>query len=185
MRIVGGKYRSRSLHAPAGSTTRPTSDRVREAMFSILQAYAGWQGGRVLDLYAGTGALGLEAVSRGAAHACFVERDRQALISLRGNIRDLTLENSTQVLAHPIDRVARMLEGTYELVFVDPPYADVANAALALSKWLPQRINGVLVFEHASQDSAPIVANMMHVDTRRYGDTAVSFFTNLESRVVA
>jgi 16S rRNA (guanine966-N2)-methyltransferase len=185
MRIVGGKYRSRSLHAPAGSTTRPTSDRVREAVFSILQAYPGWQDGRVLDLYAGTGALGLEALSRGAAHACFVERDRQALATLRDNIRDLKLEGSTQVLAHPIERVSRMVEGTYDLVFVDPPYADVANAAQSLSQWLPQRVQGVLVFEHAGQESAPIVANMMHIDTRRYGDTAVSFFTNLESRVVA
>jgi 16S rRNA (guanine966-N2)-methyltransferase len=185
MRIVGGTYRSRAIKAPNGHATRPTSDRVREALFSILQGFDGWQGGRVLDLFAGTGALGLEALSRGASEAFFVERDRDALQALRSNIRDLDLGSTSHVLAVPVERAARMLQGNFDLVFVDPPYAEVAAAALQLGTWLPERINFTLVFEHSSADQPPVVGTLTCIDTRKYGDTALSFFTPSPAAVVA
>ena len=132
MRITGGQLRSRALKAPKGTSTRPTSDRVREALFSILGDEC--DGARVLDLYAGTGALGLEAISRGAVFAVFVERSKEALLALNANVRALGLENATRVVALPLERAARLLlaapaDERFDLVFADPPYADVNNGA--------------------------------------------------------
>ena len=162
--------------APRGRETRPTSDRVREALFSALGNVAG---ATVLDLYAGTGALGIEALSRGAAHALFVERDRAALAVLRENLRALSLEPRTAIIALPVDRalaeVAR--RGPYHLLLVDPPYADVAAAVDLVGNLVGRgAVDGAarIVVEHASRDEAPEHPALELEDTRRYGDTAVS-----------
>ena len=120
MRIIAGAWRGRPLLAPAGMATRPTSDRAREALFSMLQSRLGsFEGLEVADLFAGTGALGLEALSRGAARCTFVEHDRQAVETLRRNIDKLGARDRSEVRA--ID-ATRMAGGPYHLVFLDPPY---------------------------------------------------------------
>lgn len=181
MRITAGLYRSRVLVAPRGDATRPTSDRVREALFSILSARITFEGARVLDLYAGTGALGLEALSRGAASATFVEKGRDALAALRKNIDALALRERCRILARAVEGGAE-LSGPFDLVFADPPYADVQSgeATRAVERVLAGgglAEGGLLVLEHASKTAAPEVQPLgAPYDTRVYGDTAVSFY---------
>jgi 16S rRNA (guanine966-N2)-methyltransferase len=138
MRIISGQWRGRALLAPAGDATRPTADRVREALFSMLTSrFGSFEGLRVFDGFAGTGALGLEALSRGAAHATFVERDAEAVKALRGNIDKLGA-NAT-VIASPLESIGRA-PAPCDLVLLDPPYAsglgDVALARLAANGWI-------------------------------------------------
>lgn len=122
MRIVAGEWRGRKLTAPQGQSTRPTGDRVRETLFSMLASRLGtFEGLRVADLYAGSGAFGLEALSRGAAFACFVEQDRRALAAIRANIESLTAQERTRVLAR--SATALPPEQPFDLILADPPYA--------------------------------------------------------------
>ncbi len=182
MRITGGQLRSRALKAPKGTSTRPTSDRVREALFSILSDECA--GARVLDLYAGTGALGLEAISRGAVFAVFVERSKEALLALNANVRALALENATRVVALPLERAARLLvaaDERFDLVFADPPYADVNNGAAvrAIEAIVPAIApNGRLVVEHAHRDPSPVFSGVTLEQARTYGDTTLSFYSS-------
>lgn len=120
MRVIAGELRGRRLVAPPGTTTRPTSDRVREATFNALTSMGAIEDATVLDGFAGSGALGIEALSRGAAHCTFVERDRQALLTLRGNLEALKLgaDRATVVGADVLTRT-----GAYDLALLDPPYA--------------------------------------------------------------
>ncbi len=130
MRIVAGTWRGRTLAAPPGEATRPTADRVRQALFDIL-LHAPWggreaiDGVRVLDAFAGTGALGLEALSRGAAHATFIERDHAAIAVLRANVAALGAEDRTRVIAGDVLAPPRA-EAPCGLVFLDPPYGNGA-----------------------------------------------------------
>ena len=118
MRIIAGLWRGRALLAPAGDATRPTSDRTREALFSMLTSRLGsFEGLKVADICAGTGALGLEALSRGAAHCTFVERDRAAIDALRANIAKLGAEAEVRPIA-----AESFSGGAYDLVLIDPPY---------------------------------------------------------------
>ena len=118
MRIIAGKWRGRTLKSPDGKATRPTSDRAREALFSMLASRLGsFEGLRVCDLFAGTGALGLEALSRGAAHCTFVEQDRAALDALKANVAMLGAYSYVRAQA-----AERFSGGPFDLVFADPPY---------------------------------------------------------------
>ena len=129
MRIIAGAFRGRKLQAPEGMATRPTADRVRETLFSMLTSRLGsFEGLRVADLFAGSGALGLEALSRGAAFACFVEHDRRALDAIRGNIEALGVEDRTQLLAR--SALALPLAEPFDLLFADPPYASGSGSAV-------------------------------------------------------
>lgn len=122
MRIIAGALRGRKLQAPEGMATRPTADRVRETLFSMLASRLGsFEDLRVADLFAGSGALGLEALSRGAAFACFVEQDRRAVEAIRANIASLALAERAQVLARTA--LALPQAEPFDLVFADPPYA--------------------------------------------------------------
>ncbi|WXB15520.1 16S rRNA (guanine(966)-N(2))-methyltransferase RsmD [Pendulispora albinea] len=188
--------RSRPLRAPKGDRTRPTSDRVREALFSILVARIGrtddgelpFSGDRVLDLYAGTGSLGLEALSRGAAHATFVEEGRDALVALRGNIVELGVAKTTTVLAMSVERATRTRtlgriskEEQLTLVFADPPYKLVKGGELAralgpIVESDALAPDATVVIEHASGDAAPDVSGLSLEESRRYGDTTVSLY---------
>jgi 16S rRNA (guanine966-N2)-methyltransferase len=179
MRITGGSYRSRPLKAPKGSLTRPTSDRVREALFSILGPRAGAES--VLDLYAGTGALGLEALSRGASSVVFVERSKEALAALHANVESLGAQSQVRVLASSVERAAVRLERErFDLVFADPPYADIKSglAKSALEALFVPLLEheGMLVVEHASRDPPPVLAGLTLDDSRAYGDTALGFY---------
>jgi 16S rRNA (guanine966-N2)-methyltransferase len=177
MRVVAGAARGRRLVAPAGSTVRPTADRVKEALFSSLSP--GLIGASVLDVFAGSGALGLEALSRGATHVTFVEQDRRALDALRTNIATVALPG-TEVLAGDARRVlagATALAGSpFDLVLLDPPYAlDEPTLAEVLGALVGHLAPGAtVVVERAAEAPgpgwpAPLVAGW----ARRYGATAL------------
>jgi 16S rRNA (guanine966-N2)-methyltransferase len=178
VRVVAGTLRGRKLRAVAGEVTRPTADRVKEALFSILGPL---DGARVLDLYAGTGALGIEALSRGAGHSVFVESSREALSVLKANVEALTLSDRVAVVASEVARAKRAIERErpYDLVFVDPPYEELAKALVTVADLTTSfellTSEGVLVVEHASRD-AVLLPNLEAVDTRRYGSTTLTFF---------
>jgi 16S rRNA (guanine966-N2)-methyltransferase len=129
MRIIAGDWRGRPLQAPAGQGTRPTADRTRETLFSMLTSRIGsFEGLRVADLYAGSGALGLEALSRGAAHATFVETDAKALAVIRANIAALEAGDRSDV--RPISAASLPPAQPFDLVFADPPYAAGSGTAV-------------------------------------------------------
>lgn len=179
--MIAGKLGGRPLRAPKGNATRPTTDRVREALFSML---GDLEGARVLDLYAGTGALGIEAMSRGATRAVFVESRRPALAALRSNLADLGLDTTCVVLPVPVERASALVakEAPFDLVLCDPPWSDLPHAIRALVDLLPYigLVSGFrLVLEHSSGDAAVLDESAgLSLSTRRaWGDTAVSVFT--------
>ncbi|CAO3422358.1 16S rRNA (guanine(966)-N(2))-methyltransferase RsmD [Azospirillum doebereinerae] len=181
MRIVGGRHRGRRLAAPDGRDTRPTTDRTREAVFNIL-AHADWapdfEGTVVVDAFCGTGALGLEALSRGAAGCSFLDTGRAALDAVRANVATLGEEASATVLRADATRPppARQPCG---IVFCDPPYAKglapLALSALARAGWLAD--GALAVVEVGEGDALPPPDGFTLVDERRYGDTRVVFLT--------
>ena len=184
-RIIAGYAGSLALAVPR-SGTRPTSDRVREAIFSALGDVAGM---RVLDLYAGSGALAIEALSRGAAAAVLVEHASMALRALRQNLAALALEDRARVIAQRVERAAPAVgrHGPFDLVLVDPPYAEVAKGRLlaVLAPYLAFADRGArLVLEHATRDAAPALSPFVLDRTRRYGETAVSSYRLSDERVL-
>jgi 16S rRNA (guanine966-N2)-methyltransferase len=175
MRIVAGAAKGRRLQAPKGDDVRPTADRVKEALFSSLQPLL--PGARVLDLYAGAGGLGLEALSRGASSVTFVERANAALTALRRNVETVGLPGATVVA----DDAARTLRGEvpggpFDLVLADPPYrlpkAQLADLLADLVGHLAP--GATVVVERAARDGAPPwPPELSPGDPRRYGDTAL------------
>lgn len=169
MRIIGGEWRGRRIEAPKGTLVRPTADRVREAWMSILRSDL--EDALVLDLCAGSGALGLEALSRGAAEVHFVERAAASLRALEQNIETLGAKHRAQVKrADAAQFVAGLPAGAYDVAFADPPYADTTASAIA-EQWLRTPFAAVLGVEHSAS-----VTLTGGADTRRYGDTALTFF---------
>jgi len=173
-RIVGGTAGGRRLAVPAGRDVRPTSDRAREALFGTLGALLDLDGARVLDLYAGSGAIGLEAVSRGAARALLVEADPRAAAVARDNAATLGFGDRVEVVRERVERVlAAAPAEPYELVFMDPPYAlpdaDVARTLRAVTAgWLAA--GGVVVVERSSRGMGPAwPPSLEPVKQRRYG----------------
>ena len=176
MRIVAGSFGGRVLRAPRGATTRPTSEKVREALFNLLGPPD--PDDQALDLFAGSGALGLEALSRGLAHVTFVERDRGALTVLRENLTALEVKDRVTVVATD---VARFLAGAavgppWRWIFLDPPYAaDVYTSTLAALPRARLTADTVVAVEHAHRAPPPDRAGfLIRTDLRRYGDTALS-----------
>jgi 16S rRNA (guanine(966)-N(2))-methyltransferase RsmD len=180
MRIVAGRARGRTLLAPKDDRmTRPTADRVRETLFNVLGQYL--DGERVLDLYAGTGALGLEAVSRGAGHAVLVDQDREAVKLCRANAESLGFTAEVEVLPLPVPRALAKLKergDVFQLVFSDPPYA--ARALQATLEGLSGGLvasGGTVVLEHGKEEAAPEqVGPFTRLDERRFGDTLVTLY---------
>lgn len=167
IRIIAGEFRSRRLKTPATPKVRPTADRVREAWFAILQRSL--RGARVLDLFAGSGALGLEALSRGAQTADFVEVHRLALAALKANIKTLQLESRAAI--HRVDALKfaeRLHPGQYDVAFADPPYAG-DHAARLVALFRVHAFARIFSIEHPADQPIP------GDDTRRYGDVAVTF----------
>lgn len=179
MRLTGGQERGRRLSAPKGRTTRPTAARVREAIFNILGPTPELP---ALDLYAGTGALGIEALSRGAPRAVFVERDGRALSALHRNLKELGLGSRAAVLPVPVLAALRKLAGEgarFGWVFLDPPYAadDVGDVLSSLSEGDLLSPQAMVMVEHDKRRGMPGVAGTLTLtDQRRYGDTALSFY---------
>jgi 16S rRNA (guanine966-N2)-methyltransferase len=183
MRVIAGRLGGRRLAAPRGQATRPTSDRVREALFSVLGDVSG---AHVLDLFAGTGALGIEALSRGARRVVFVESARPALAILRQNLADLGLGNEALVVGQPVAKAAAAVLGAgepFDLVFADPPYAALAEVPPLLDALVEQRAlapGAVLSLEHASRDAPPALRGLAPRPSRRYGDTTVTLYDAVE-----
>ena len=171
MRVVAGTLGGRTLRAPKGSDTRPTSDRVREALFSIL---ASVDGAEVLDLFAGSGALGIEALSRGAARATFVDSAPEAVVAVRENLADLGLVG--EVLRMPALRALAcrpLLEREYDLVFLDPPYRLASSLGPQLSTALPPILAQGARVVVESDRRAPLALELELLRERRYGDTLI------------
>lgn len=174
MRVVAGRFGGRRLQAPSGLDTRPTGDRVRESLFSILGPL---HEARVLDLFAGTGALGIEALSRGATHATFVERDRRALDALRANLAALDLDARTATVVrgdarrHLRDAGAR--GEAYDLVLLDPPYRDGDRLTPLLDAGLRPLLRPGARVVTESDRRFPLLLDLGDADERRYGDTLI------------
>ncbi len=175
MRIIAGSARGRRLVTPRGAATRPTSDKVRGAIFNLLGQF--FEGGRVLDLYAGSGAMALEALSRGCERATCVERDRAAAEALRRNAEACGFAARVEVLRAPVeDALAALPGGAFSLAFVDPPYALGPEAALGgLGRLLAA--GGRAVAEHDRRRPPANRYGALVLDDRRaYGDTGVSIY---------
>lgn len=182
MRIIAGSLRGRTLVAPKGDTTRPTGDRVREALFSTLGSrFDAVVDARVLDLFAGSGALGLEALSRGATSATFVESDRQASAALHRNIAALALPSVTSVDHRDAFRVAagRIPGGPFSLLFLDPPYRIEPARVRELLEGLASSQNlfagALVVYEHRTGVEPEWPGGFEDAGDRVYGETTVSY----------
>ena len=178
MRVIAGRFGGRRLAAPPGRSTRPTSDRVREALFSILGPL---DGERVLDLYAGSGALAIEALSRGAGSALLVERDPRAVAVIRANLEALGLaEPEARVHSGParsaLENASRRGD-TYDLVFLDPPYRSAPELGRELSAALEPLLSGGGRVVTESDRRAPLHLALPLTHERRYGDTLIRIHT--------
>jgi 16S rRNA (guanine966-N2)-methyltransferase len=182
MRIVSGNWKGKALVAPAGQTTRPTSDRARQAVFNIIE-HAAWspgvRGARVLDLFAGTGALGLEALSRGATSCLFLDTDSSARAALMTNIESCAAQGITRVWkrdAAALDLMPPSANGPFDLVFVDPPYGkgmDVAALSGLAKGWLAP--GGIIMLERGRDEGVLQNSGFDVIDTRDYGAAQIVF----------
>ncbi len=180
MRVIAGVLGGRHLVAPKGLVARPTPDRVREALFSILGDVDDL---RVLDLYSGTGALAIEALSRGAKDAVLVEKDRSSKAAIEENLETLGLEDRAELIFSDVARALARLTASgqrFDLVLADPPYADAAAQLGSILPALPALLceGGRVVLEHGRRTDPPEApVGLVFEDTRRYGETALSFYT--------
>ena len=180
MRIIGGTARGRRIKAPKGSAIRPTADRVREALFNILAQDL--SGHEVLDLFAGSGSLSLEALSRGAASALLVDESAQAAGLIRRNLEMLGFADRARIWSQPVGKALSRLTAdgaAYDAVFLDPPYDHgwVEKALTMISQGRLLQAGGVAVAEHSVRDEVgERYGQLVRRDRRRYGDTVLSFF---------
>jgi len=178
MRIIAGTFGGRRLHPPRGPAIRPTADRVREAIFSIIGPAVA--GAEVLDLFAGTGAMGLEALSRGAARATFVDQSRHAVQLIRLNVELCRTSDRVSVIQGSASEVIRRLAAqreAFDLIFIDPPYG--RNTIQQILRILGEvaRPETMVVAEHGSRDLLPVqLQEWSQTEERHYGDTMVSFY---------
>jgi 16S rRNA (guanine966-N2)-methyltransferase len=193
MRIIGGRFRGARLHGPGPAAAhghlRPTSDRVRESVFNLL-AHGPFgtppppEGRRVLDLFAGTGALGLEALSRGAACAVFVEDHPASRALIRENVERLRLTGQTKLWRRDATRLGPCRGTPYDLIFADPPYGrGLAEAALISARaggWIAP--GALVVVETAEDEAPPAPPGLVAAEHRRYGDTRVLIFVDRPAR---
>lgn len=180
MRIIAGKAGSIKLKSINNSNTRPTLDRVKEAMFSMLIPYI--QGAKVLDLFAGFGGLGLEAVSRGATEAIFVERSRKNINVIKENINLCNFEKEVKVIKDDVFNFLHTNNEKYDVILMDPPYKKEFGKKLL--KEIDQnkmlKNNGIIVIEHSKNESLKNQNNFFKIKDKKYGDTKLTFFENRE-----
>jgi 16S rRNA (guanine966-N2)-methyltransferase len=179
MRIIGGEARGRRIHLPRGCRIRPTADRVKESLFDMLHPV---EGTRFLDMFAGCGNCGLEAISRGARNAVFIEKDPRLVDAIRENLRVLGFEGRAEVIAADAEQGTRRLAKRterFDILFADPPYEE--GFLLEIMKWLEGADllaeNGIIVLQHSVREvlEGSCVQAMAVADQRRYGDTMLSF----------
>jgi len=184
MRIIGGRSKGRVLASPKGQAIRPTSDRVKESIFNILQNKLG--GKVVLDLFAGTGNLGIEALSRGAKKAIFVEKGRQALGLIKRNLTQSGLEKRSEILPRDVRRAIGILGQRgecFDLILMDPPYERglIQKTLLELNSQQIYHKDSILVIEHTRREPLLHIPEGWNlIRQRRIGDTAISFLTPQE-----
>lgn len=182
MRIISGKYRSRPLRALAGLHVRPTSDRLRETLFNVLTAGApdALEGTGWLDLYAGTGAVGIEALSRGAGSVTFVEKTKQAARAIRENLKSLQISNGADVIEQDVLKALPQLKGPYDYCFFDPPYrmeGQYEGVLRALSELNVMKPGAVVIAEHDKRfDPGEGVGEVRRYRTLVKGDAGLSFY---------
>ena len=180
MRIVAGQYRGATIHAPKGVATRPTSDRVRQALFNVLEHGApavDFEGARVLDLFAGSGALGFEALSRGAGYAIFIEESSDARAAIRRNVEALGLTGVTKIWRRDATKLGPVGNlAPFDLIFCDPPYGkDLGTQAIAAAidgAWLAS--DAIVVLEDRADAAIAWPAPLQPIDARVYGDTRIA-----------
>ena len=171
--------RSRKVNSPKGENVRPTPGRVKEALFSILAPQL--EGARFLDLFAGTGAIGIEAVSRGAGAVVAVEAHRETAHAIREAVDELGIGKKLTVVAAPVDRALYRLEGKFDIVFADPPYA--SELPVKMFELLREREllapEALVIFEHSARTILPELPGYRSTREEVYGDVALAFFTPL------
>lgn len=174
IRIISGKFGGRKIQAPDTSRTHPMSERIRNALFNSVGSEI--HDARVLDAFAGTGAVGLEALSRGASHVTFIEKDRVAQKVLTENIQTLGVENTTEIIRTSVASWLSMHQGeAFDVIFVDPPYHDTQFSTV-------ERLFGVLkpgglmVLSHPGRGEEPTKAGVVVVDNRSYGNAFLTFY---------
>lgn len=173
MRVIGGEFRSRRLKTLPGRVVRPTSDRLRETLFNVLGEEI--IGKIFIDAYAGSGAVGIEALSRGAARAAFLEKDRPAVVVIRENLKNLGLEGRAELVVGPVAVGLKTVFG--HIVFLDPPYGEMAEYETALRLVGHRNAGEVVVAEHASRaELAAAYGTLRRVRLLRHGDSALSFY---------
>ena len=174
IRIIAGKYGGRQIAAPAGRKTHPMSERVRNAMFNSIGDAI--EGAYVLDAFAGTGSVGLEAISRGAAFATFIEKDRTAQNIIDANTTTLNATDQTKLIKAPVASWLRTYDGPlFDIIFADPPYHDVQfSTAVSLMGLL--KPGALMVLSHPGRDECPTRPGVVVVDNRSYGDATLAFF---------
>ncbi|PKN10403.1 MAG: 16S rRNA (guanine(966)-N(2))-methyltransferase RsmD [Deltaproteobacteria bacterium HGW-Deltaproteobacteria-7] len=180
MRIIGGKAKGRTLHFPSGSKERPTSDFLREALFNILGSL---EDVRFLDLFAGSGSVGLEAASRGAQEVCFVEKNKNLSAIIKKNIQTCCLEKNCRIIAEDVEYGLNDLfkkKYKFDIIFADPPYnrSLVGTTLNLLKKYQIFKEDSVFVIQHSIKESFtdPGDKNIYLTDQRKYGDNALTFF---------
>ncbi len=176
--MIAGELRGRRFATTPGRTTRPTADRVRESMFGLLGSTP--EGARVLDAFAGSGALGIEALSRGATHVVFVESARPALRVLRANLAALNLAARSTVRAGDALEIPEPGSVLFDLVFADPPYTEGLEPRIVVGAASRLSPGGVLVLEHSSRTAAPAPPEGLAIwKARRYGDTTLTLYVRV------
>ncbi|HXG55792.1 MAG TPA: 16S rRNA (guanine(966)-N(2))-methyltransferase RsmD [Vicinamibacterales bacterium] len=178
MRIIAGDLKGRRLETPGWPGLRPTSDRLRETLFNILAPRIA--GTRILDGYAGTGAVGIEALSRGAAHVTFVEQDARAQALIEANLRRCGVSDRYAIIRAGLAAATGRLSETFDIVFLDPPYGavELATALEAGASLLGE--HGLLVIEHATRDAAPgATPRLTRTRALTQGDSALAFYTHV------
>ena len=178
MRVTGGSARGVPLRSPQSQGVRPTTDRVRSALFSILAGY-GIEDALVADMYAGTGSLGIEALSRGAAHADFVEADRRQVAVIRENLAATKLASRAKVHQAKVEDVLTQLDKRYDFILMDPPYTKPfpQSVVTAVGERGLLEDGGIAIVGHATRVEAPeVCGRLVRFQDRRYGDASLAFY---------
>lgn len=185
MRVIAGKLKGRTLASVPGNSTRPTTDKVKESIFNMIGPY--FSGGICLDLYAGTGALGIEAISRGMEKGIFIDQDRRAIQTILTNLQNLNIASFAEVYKNDAEKAIAHLSKRglkFDLVFLDPPYAKEKNAEI-IAGLLEQNLlndNAVIVVEHDRSHTLDISFSKIEKwKENRYGDTAITILTYSET----
>ena len=176
MRIIAGQFKGRRLDAPRWDGLRPTSDKLRETLFNIVAPRV--DGARVLDVFAGTGALGLESLSRGAIHVVFVERDRRAAALISSNVERCGASNRCAIIRDTAEHVLQneIAGGPFDLVMLDPPYDYEPLGPIVALAGAQLAPDGLLILEHASRRAAPEAEGLRATRTVRSGDSSLTMF---------